>query len=263
MSERVARSRELVAQGFALAAVTRVLQVSRQAVYRTPTPRRSPQRRPVTDPVERAIVEVAQENQTDGYRMVWAMTRRKLGRAVNRKRVLRVMREQRLIQRRRPPAAPQAARRLSRRAAAAAVADRHDLDLGRRARLDLPERDHRLLHQGDRRRRCQPALSGQGGDRGDRAGRRRAGHPPGDADARHRQRLGVHREGHAHHAARASESLTAAAAIATPRARRSSSPGSQSSRSAWSGGWSSRPSNSSGPSSSPTSSATTTGPTRA
>jgi putative transposase len=34
--------------------------------------------------------------------MVWALTRRKLGIAVNRKRVLRVMREQRLIQRRRP-----------------------------------------------------------------------------------------------------------------------------------------------------------------
>jgi putative transposase len=32
--------------------------------------------------------------------MVWALTRRKLGRAVNRKRVLRVMREQKLIQRR-------------------------------------------------------------------------------------------------------------------------------------------------------------------
>jgi len=44
---------------------------------------------------------VARENPTDGYRMVWALTRRKLGIAVNRKRVLRVMREQRLIQRRR------------------------------------------------------------------------------------------------------------------------------------------------------------------
>ena len=30
MSERVARSRELVARGFAVAAVTRVLQISRQ-----------------------------------------------------------------------------------------------------------------------------------------------------------------------------------------------------------------------------------------
>jgi hypothetical protein len=67
VNERVARSRELVARGFAAATVTRVLQVSRQAVYRTPTPRTVPQRRPVTDPVERAIVEVAEANQTDGY----------------------------------------------------------------------------------------------------------------------------------------------------------------------------------------------------
>jgi putative transposase len=102
VSERVARSRELVARGFALAAVTRVLQVSRQAVYRTPTPRRPPQRRPAADAVETAIVEVAEANQTDGYRMVAALTRQKLGVAVNRKRVLRVMRERKLIQRRRP-----------------------------------------------------------------------------------------------------------------------------------------------------------------
>jgi putative transposase len=103
VSARVARSRELVAKGYALATVARVLGVTRQAIYRTPKPRRSPQRRPVSDPVEQAIVEVAKENPTDGYRMVWALTRRKLGRAVNRKRVLRVMREQKLIQRRRRP----------------------------------------------------------------------------------------------------------------------------------------------------------------
>ena len=73
MRERVARSRELVARGFALAAVTRVLQVSRQAVYRVPAPRRPPQRRPPVGPVERAIVEVAERHQTDGYRIVAAM----------------------------------------------------------------------------------------------------------------------------------------------------------------------------------------------
>jgi len=102
VNERVARSRELVARGFAAATVTRVLQVSRQSVYRTPTPRTEPQRRPPTDPVEKAIVEVAEANQTDGYRMVAALTRQKLGRPVNRKRVLRVMRQRKLIQRRRP-----------------------------------------------------------------------------------------------------------------------------------------------------------------
>jgi putative transposase len=99
---RVARSREMVARGFAVAAVARVLQVSRQAIYRAPTPRTAQQRRPVSDPVERAIVEVAADNQTDGYRMVTAFVRRRLGVAVNRKRLLRVMRERKLIQRRRP-----------------------------------------------------------------------------------------------------------------------------------------------------------------
>jgi len=102
VSVRVARSRELVARGFAAAAVARVMQISRQALYRAPTPRRPPQRRPVSDPVERAIVEEALANQTDGYRMVSAFVRRRLGVAVNRKRVLRVMRERKLIQRRRP-----------------------------------------------------------------------------------------------------------------------------------------------------------------
>ncbi len=102
MSERVARSRELVARGFAAAAVARVLQITRQAIYRTPTPRTLPQRRRPADAVEAAIVEEAIANQTDGYRMVTAFVRRKLGVAVNRKRVLRVMRERKLIQRRRP-----------------------------------------------------------------------------------------------------------------------------------------------------------------
>jgi len=102
VSERVARSRELVARGFAAAAVARVMQISRQALYRVRTPRRPPQRRPAVDPVDAAIVEVATDNQTDGYRMVTAFVRRKLGRPVNRKRVLRVMRERKLIQRRRP-----------------------------------------------------------------------------------------------------------------------------------------------------------------
>ena len=103
MSERVARSRELVARGGKPAVVARVLQISRQAIYRTPARRPVAARRqgPPADPVDRAIVEVALDNQTDGYRMVAALVTRKLGRAVNRKRVLRVLREQRLIQRRR------------------------------------------------------------------------------------------------------------------------------------------------------------------
>lgn len=103
MSERVARSRELVAAGRKPAVVARVMQITRQAIYRVPTPRRSPDapRRAPVGEVEAAIVQVAEENPTDGYRIVTAWVQRKLGRPVNRKRVLRVMRERGLIQRRR------------------------------------------------------------------------------------------------------------------------------------------------------------------
>ena len=98
---RVAQARVLVAEGEALAAVARVMQISRQALYRVPKPRTVPQRRaPAQGSVDAVIVEVAQANPTDGYRIVTAWVQRKLGRAVNRKRVLRVMREQKLIQRR-------------------------------------------------------------------------------------------------------------------------------------------------------------------
>jgi putative transposase len=99
---RVARSRELVAKGYAVATVARTLQISRQALYRVPKPRSVPQRRPITDPVEQVIVAEAEANQTDGYRMITAFVSRRLGQPVNRKRVLRVMRERKLIQRRRP-----------------------------------------------------------------------------------------------------------------------------------------------------------------
>jgi putative transposase len=104
VSERVARSRELVAGGYRPAVVARMLRISRQAIYRVPARRPGSARQrsgPPTDDVEAAIIEVAEANQTDGYRMVAALVARKLGRAINRKRVLRVMRERRLIQRRR------------------------------------------------------------------------------------------------------------------------------------------------------------------
>ena len=100
---RVTRSRELVAEGYRPSAVARVAQISRQAIYRVPKPRRAPASpaRPPADEVEAAIVAEAEANPTDGYRMVCAWARRRVGRPVNRKRVLRVMRERRLIQRRR------------------------------------------------------------------------------------------------------------------------------------------------------------------
>jgi putative transposase len=104
VSERVSYARELVAEGHRPAVVARILQISRQAIYRVRKPRRLPAAagRPPADGVEAAIVAVAEANPTDGYRLVCAWVRRRLGRAVNRKRVLRVMRERRLIQRRRP-----------------------------------------------------------------------------------------------------------------------------------------------------------------
>jgi putative transposase len=103
VSERVARSRELVARGCKPTVVARVLQISRQAIYRSPArrPAKARAQGPPSDPVDQAIVEVALDNQTDGYRMVAALVARTLGQAVNRKRVLRVIGEQRLIQRRR------------------------------------------------------------------------------------------------------------------------------------------------------------------
>jgi putative transposase len=99
---RVAYARELVAGGHRPAVVARILRISRQALYRVPRPRKPPDasRRLPVDEVEAAIGEVAEQNPTDGYRIVTAWVTRKLGRAINRKRVLRVMRERRLIQRR-------------------------------------------------------------------------------------------------------------------------------------------------------------------
>ncbi len=99
MRERVARSRLLVAEGYPLATVARSLKVSRQALYRVPKLRGEPKRKAPSDLIEREIVETAKANQTDGYRMVCALVRQKLGIQVNRKRVLRVMRSHGLIQR--------------------------------------------------------------------------------------------------------------------------------------------------------------------
>ncbi len=99
---RAARSRELIAKGRRPAVVARVLQVNRTGLYRTPTRPPKMTRRPLTDPVDRLIVDVARANPTDGTRMVAALASRELGRQVNRKRAQRVMREQRLLQRHRP-----------------------------------------------------------------------------------------------------------------------------------------------------------------
>src|SRR4051812_44323931 len=85
---RVTRSRELVAEGHSPSVVARVTQISRQAIYRVPKTRPAATRRstPPADVVEAAIVEVAEANQTDGYRMVCALVVRELGRDLEERR---------------------------------------------------------------------------------------------------------------------------------------------------------------------------------
>jgi putative transposase len=97
VSERVARSRELVAQGRPAALVARVAGISRQAIYRRPA--RPPKgHRRALDRVDRVVLDVARANPTDGTRMVAALAGRELAGRVNRKRVQRLMREHRLLQ---------------------------------------------------------------------------------------------------------------------------------------------------------------------
>jgi putative transposase len=94
---RVARSRELVAQGRPAALVARVAGISRQAIYRRPKRPPTGQRRPL-DAVDQVVLDVAAQNPTDGTRMVAALAARQAARPVNRKRVQRLMREHALLQ---------------------------------------------------------------------------------------------------------------------------------------------------------------------
>jgi putative transposase len=107
VSERAARSRELVAAGYRPAVVARIARISRQAIYRVPRRRPPSQQRaarPPADAVEQAIIQTCRsdEHQSDGYRMISSIVSRRLGVAVNRKRVRRIMRLYGLTQRRRP-----------------------------------------------------------------------------------------------------------------------------------------------------------------
>jgi putative transposase len=96
---RVARSRELVAQGRPAALVARVAGISRQAIYRRPKRPPRGQRRPPND-LDRVVLAVAHEDEhaTDGTRMIAAIASRRSGRPVNRKRCQRLMREHALLQ---------------------------------------------------------------------------------------------------------------------------------------------------------------------
>lgn len=146
MNERVTRSRALIAKGHRPAVVTRVLQVSRQSVYR-PISRRPAGAGPGRGRAgDEAIVEVAKANPTDGTRMVAALAGRELGQPVNRKRVQRVMRQHKLLQR---------SRNTDRRRRPGFFRVTRpdelwhldcDLGLDRRPRLGLSARRGRLLH---------------------------------------------------------------------------------------------------------------------
>jgi putative transposase len=97
---RVARSRELAAQGRPVAVVARVAGITRQAIYRRPKRPPAGRRRPL-GAVDHVVLDVARANPTDGTRMVAALAGRELRAPVNRKRVQRLMREHALLQRRR------------------------------------------------------------------------------------------------------------------------------------------------------------------
>jgi putative transposase len=71
--------------------------ISRQALYRRA--KRPPKGHPrALDATDRQVLAVARESPTDGTRMIAALSSRDAGRAVNRKRVQRLMREHRLLQ---------------------------------------------------------------------------------------------------------------------------------------------------------------------
>jgi putative transposase len=97
VSVRVARSRELVAQGRSPSLVARVAGISRQAIYRRPG-RPPTGRRRRLDATDRIVLDVARSNPNDGRRMVAALAARRARGPVNRKRVQRLMREHALLQ---------------------------------------------------------------------------------------------------------------------------------------------------------------------
>lgn len=98
MSVRVSRARAVIAHGRRPAVVARVAGISRQAIYKTPKTRPAAAGPGEVSEADRAIVEVARANPTDGTRMVAAIASRELGEPVNRKRVQRVMRQHKLLQ---------------------------------------------------------------------------------------------------------------------------------------------------------------------
>ena len=188
VSMRVARSRELVAQGRPAAVVARVAGISRQAIYRRPAGRRRDSGRRV-DAVDRVVLDIA-AGRTRPTARGWSPRSRRAGatRPVSRKRVQRLMRAHRSagarVRSRGTPAPP---RRLPGHAARRALASRHD------PRSGWPSTAGPVLSE-TRRSTAAPARgcrSGAGrqlprhrGDRSHRPGDRRAWHGARAADAR-------------------------------------------------------------------------------
>jgi hypothetical protein len=135
--------------------------------------------------VDRAIVEVAKANPTDGTRMVAALTSREIERPVSRKRAQRVMRVERLLQRHRPSG--------RRRRPGHFRVQRPD-QLWHMDMTSIWVAEHgwcyltrsSLLHTGDRRLGPRPSLPPPGGGIRDRGGRRGPRDRGGPADPRHR-----------------------------------------------------------------------------
>ena len=222
MRQRVARSRELVAAGRPAAVVARVAGISRQAIYRKP--KRPP----------RGVCAATGSHRSGGARRRAREPDRRDpdGRGTRFARGVAAGQPQAgaAADARAPTAAAHPlrassapARLLPGHPARRALASGHDERLGRRARLVLSERRDRLLHPRDRRLGARCPLPRRRGDRRHRRRGRRARRRARRADARHRQRHRVHLAGVPRPARRARRSRTAAAATATPRARRSSS----------------------------------------
>ena len=233
--------------------VARVAGISRQAIYR-PIDRRPAAAGPGrVGPDDEAIVEVAKPNATDGTRMVAALASRELGRPVNRKRVQRVMRAHKLLQ----PTRGSGRRRRPGFFRVTRPDELWHIDMTKvwtaAARLGLPARHGRLLHPGDHRLDPRAALPR-------RRSHRRASKPPSSPAASvPASSPSAPTTGRSSPPGTSAStcprvgSRTGAAATATPSPRRSSSPGSASSRSAAPGAPNGRPSNKPAPRSPPTS----------
>ena len=195
MSERVARSRELVAEGHRPCG--RGARAADQPPGDLPDAdaaarRRSGGRRPTRSSGRSSRSPRTTRPTATGWST--ALVRRRLGRPVNRKRVLRVMRERKLIQRRRPS-----------RAGAGPGFFRVERP-GQLWHLDMTSvwvAEHGWCYLNAIIDCCTREIVGWDARaalprrRGDRASieqrRRRARHPARAADARHRQRLRLHR----------------------------------------------------------------------